>query len=55
MDPALVNYMIYHHGLDTLKIAIGDNLLKRPFLSDLMKLNKSFIPKIVESVEGKGG
>jgi len=45
MDPALVNYMIYHHGLDTLQIAIGDNLLKRPFLSDLMRLNKSFIVK----------
>ena len=45
MDPALVNYMLYHHGFDTLQIAIGDNLLKRPFLSKLMKLNKSFIVK----------
>lgn len=51
MDPALVNYMIYHHGLDTLQIAIGDNLLKRPFLSDLMRLNKSFIVK--RSVQGR--
>ena len=51
MDPALVNYMIYHHGLDTLQIAIGDNLLKRPFLTDLMKLNKSFIVK--RSVQGR--
>lgn len=45
MDPALVNYMLYHHRFDTLQIAIGDNLLKRPFLSKLMKLNKSFIVK----------
>jgi len=45
MDPALVNYMIYHHGLDTLQIAIGDNLLKRPFRTDLMKLNKRFLVK----------
>ncbi len=45
MDPALVNYMLYHHGFDTLQIAIGDNLLKRPFLSDLMRLNKSFLVK----------
>src|SRR5690606_18925680 len=45
MDPALVNYMLYHQGFDTLQIAIGDNLLKRPFLSDLMRLNKSFIVK----------
>ena len=51
MDPALVNYMIYHHGLDTLQIAIGDNLLQRPFLTDLMKLNKSFIVK--RSVQGR--
>ena len=45
MDPALVNYMLYHHGFDTVQIAIGDNLLKRPFLNHLMKLNKSFIVK----------
>ena len=51
MDPALCNYMIYHHGLDTLQIAIGDNLLQRPFLTDLMKLNKSFIVK--RSVQGR--
>ncbi|MEK9648815.1 MAG: 1-acyl-sn-glycerol-3-phosphate acyltransferase [Gammaproteobacteria bacterium] len=51
LDPALCNYMIYHHGLDTLQIAIGDNLLQRPFLTDLMKLNKSFIVK--RSVQGR--
>lgn len=51
MDPALVNYMLYHQGFDTLQIAIGDNLLKRPFLTKLMKLNKSFIVK--RSVQGK--
>lgn len=45
MDPALVNYMLYHQGFKTLQIAIGDNLLKRPFLSDLMRLNKSFLVK----------
>lgn len=51
MDPALVNYMLYHHGFNTLQIAIGDNLLKRPFLTKLMKLNKSFIVK--RSVQGR--
>jgi 1-acyl-sn-glycerol-3-phosphate acyltransferase len=45
MDPALVNYMLYHQQFDTLQIAIGNNLLKRPFLSDLMRLNKSFLVK----------
>jgi glycerol-3-phosphate O-acyltransferase len=51
MDPALVNYMLYHHGFQTVQIAIGDNLLKRPFLSDLMRLNKSFIVK--RSLQGR--
>lgn len=43
MDPALVNYSLYHHGFDTVRIAIGDNLLTKPYVTDLMKLNKSFI------------
>ncbi len=43
LDPAFVNYAIYHAGHDTLRIAIGDNLLTKPFASDLMRLNKSFI------------
>lgn len=45
MDPAFVNYGLYLAGLNTVRIAIGDNLLKRPFVSDLMRLNKSFIVK----------
>lgn len=51
MDPAFVNYMLYHAGFDTLYIAIGDNLLKRAFVSDLMRLNKSFIVK--RSLKGR--
>jgi glycerol-3-phosphate O-acyltransferase len=51
MDPAFVNYMLYHAGFETLQIAIGDNLLKKPFVSDLMRLNKSFIVK--RSVKGR--
>lgn len=51
MDPAFVNYMLYHGGFDTLHIAIGDNLLKRPFVTDLMRLNKSFIVK--RSLKGR--
>ncbi len=43
MDPAFVNYVVYHQGLQTPRIAIGDNLLQKPFVSDLMRLNKSFI------------
>lgn len=51
MDPAFVNYMLYHAGFETLQIAIGDNLLKRPFVTDLMRLNKSFIVK--RSLKGR--
>ncbi|MDP0563522.1 MAG: 1-acyl-sn-glycerol-3-phosphate acyltransferase [Candidatus Endonucleobacter sp. (ex Gigantidas childressi)] len=43
LDPAFVHYGMYLHGLETPRIAIGDNLLSRPFASDLMRLNKSFI------------
>lgn len=43
MDPAFVDYALYHAGLPMTRIAIGDNLLQRPFVSDLMRLNKSFI------------
>lgn len=51
MDPAFVNYMLYHAGFDTVRIAIGDNLLKRPFVTDLMRLNKSFI--VMRSLKGR--
>lgn len=43
LDPAFVNYALYHNGHDTVRIAIGDNLLTKPYVSDLMRLNKSFI------------
>ncbi|WP_442963946.1 1-acyl-sn-glycerol-3-phosphate acyltransferase [Pseudomonas sp. MM211] len=51
MDPAFVNYAVYHAGLKTPRIAIGDNLLQRPFVSDLMRLNKSFI--VHRSITGR--
>jgi hypothetical protein len=43
MDPAFTNYALFHNDHDTARIAIGDNLLTKPFVSDLMRLNKSFI------------
>ena len=51
MDPAFVNYAVYHAGLQTPRIAIGDNLLQKPFVSDLMRLNKSFI--VHRSISGR--
>ena len=49
-DSMLVDYALYHSGYETVRIAIGDNLLQRPFATDLMRLNKSFIIK--RSAEG---
>jgi Acyltransferase len=43
MDPAFVNWVLYRNDSNTLRIAIGDNLLTKPFVSDMMRLNKSFI------------
>src|SRR5690606_2018707 len=43
LDPAFVNWSLYHSDCNTLRIAIGDNLLTKPYVSDLMRLNKSFI------------
>ncbi|PSW20212.1 acyltransferase [Photobacterium sanctipauli] len=45
MDPAMVNWCLYNNGFDTVRIAIGDNLLKKPCATELMRLNKSFIVK----------
>lgn len=43
MDPAFVNLSLHRYSMETVRIAIGDNLLTKPFSSDLMRLNKSFI------------
>lgn len=45
MDPALANHAIFHAGYRTLSVAIGDNLLREPWVADLMRLNKCFIVK----------
>ncbi|PLW67618.1 glycerol acyltransferase [Pseudohalioglobus lutimaris] len=50
MDPAFTNYALHQGGHQTVRIAIGDNLLTKPWVSDLMRLNKSFIVK--RSVNG---
>jgi acyltransferase-like protein len=50
MDPAFTNYALHQNNFQTVRIAIGDNLLTKPWVSDLMRLNKSFIVK--RSVSG---
>ena len=41
-DSMLVDYALYCLGRETVRIAVGDNLVQRQFATDLMKLNKSF-------------
>jgi hypothetical protein len=50
MDPAFTSYALHRQGHDTVRIAIGDNLLTKSWVADLMRLNKSFIVK--RSVSG---
>ena len=44
MDPAFVNYAVYHAGLPTPRIAIGDNLLQKPFVSDPVSYTHLTLP-----------
>ena len=51
MDPAFVNVALLDDGRDSVRIAIGDNLLTKQFVSDLARVNKSFVVK--RSVVGR--
>jgi hypothetical protein len=43
LDLAILNILMVENKLNTTEIAIGDNLLIYPWITDLVKLNKSFI------------
>ena len=49
LDPAFIDYALLMNGHDTVRIAIGDNLLKMPAATSLMRLNRSFI--VMRSIE----
>jgi hypothetical protein len=49
-DSMLVDYALWMSDRDTVRIAVGDNLIQREFATNLMKLNKSFF--IRRSEEG---
>ncbi|MGB0449494.1 MAG: lysophospholipid acyltransferase family protein [Porticoccaceae bacterium] len=51
LDPAMVNLALSDAGMETVRIAIGDNLLSKPFASDLIRVNRSFIVK--RSITGR--
>lgn len=42
-DPMVVNYLLFHNGFNTTRIAIGDNLLSNRVFAAMMRLNKSFV------------
>ncbi|MBT4162726.1 MAG: glycerol acyltransferase [Gammaproteobacteria bacterium] len=44
-DSMLLDYALYLSGLETVRIAIGDNLVQREFATSLMRLNKGFFIK----------
>lgn len=43
MDSAVLNVLLHEQGFGTTQIAIGDNLMVSSLVTDLMKLNKSFV------------
>ena len=45
LDAGLFNIILHGEGYETTEIAIGDNLLIYPWITTLVKLNKSFIVK----------
>lgn len=45
LDAGFLNMLLVKKGLDTTEIAIGDNLLIYPWITRIVRLNKSFIVK----------
>ncbi len=43
LDPTLLNKILIENNFDTVEIAIGDNLLIYPWITEVVKLNRSFI------------
>lgn len=43
LDTCLINYTLYDHDLVMTASAIGDNLVQKPFLMALSKLNRNFL------------
>src|SRR5690606_31337410 len=43
LDTSLLNFSLYNHGMMLTTSAIGDNLVKKPFLLVLSKLTRNFL------------
>jgi hypothetical protein len=51
LDPAFINWVLHINGQDTVRIAVGDNLLSKDWVADVLRLNKCFV--VQRSVEGR--
>lgn len=51
LDPSVLNMILYEKGFNTTKVAIGDNLMRKEWIRDLARLNKSFIVHRTPSVK----
>lgn len=45
LDSAFLNNLMYENQFDTTRIAIGNNLLIYPWITDVVRLNRSFVVK----------
>ncbi len=45
LDSSFLNVLLLNHGLDSCETGIGDNLLLRPWITDFVRANKSFVVK----------
>ncbi|WP_448564612.1 1-acyl-sn-glycerol-3-phosphate acyltransferase [Thalassotalea ganghwensis] len=45
LDVALINWALFKNNAQTVEAAVGDNLLHKKWVADLMRINKSFIVK----------
>lgn len=45
LDTSLINIVLFEHNLIRTASAIGDNLVQRPFVNALSKLNRNFVVK----------
>ena len=43
IDPAFLQYVLLRCGMKTSEIAIGSNLMAKPWITDAMRVNKSFV------------
>ncbi|GHE76957.1 1-acyl-sn-glycerol-3-phosphate acyltransferase [Thalassotalea profundi] len=51
LDVALINWALFKCNAKTVEAAVGDNLLHKTWVADLMRINKSFIVKRSEKTK----